>query len=86
MVVDVTMFFVCFFFTLGVELIPLTTTFLCCLLLNMEYGILIGAQVHLLLLAYEASRPVINIHCVDVRFRFIFFDLSLGFFNTFTLN
>ena len=31
-------------------------TYLCCLLINMEYGILIGAQVHLLLLAYEASK------------------------------
>ena len=31
-------------------------TYLCCLLINIEYGLLIGAQVHLLLLAYEASK------------------------------
>lgn len=35
---------------------PFLTTFACCLLINMEYGILIGAQLHLLILAYEASR------------------------------
>ncbi|KAI9564136.1 hypothetical protein GHT06_007874 [Daphnia sinensis] len=39
-----------------IELFPFITTFLCCLLINMEYGILIGAQMHLLLLAYEGSR------------------------------
>lgn len=44
------------FFIEGIELLPFITTFLCCLLINMEYGILIGAQTHLLLLAYEGSR------------------------------
>ncbi|XP_059350386.1 sodium-independent sulfate anion transporter-like isoform X1 [Daphnia carinata] len=39
-----------------IELFPFITTFLCCLLINMEYGILIGAQMHLLMLAYEGSR------------------------------
>lgn len=41
----------------GVELLPFAVTFLCCLFINMEYGILIGAGVHLLLLAYMANRP-----------------------------
>ncbi|XP_046646442.1 sodium-independent sulfate anion transporter-like, partial [Daphnia pulicaria] len=41
-----------------VELIPLGVTFFCCLFVNMEYGILIGAAVHLFLLAYMAGgRP-----------------------------
>lgn len=41
-----------------VELIPLGVTFFCCLFVNMEYGILIGAGVHLFLLAYMAGgRP-----------------------------
>jgi sodium-independent sulfate anion transporter 11 len=45
-------------FVLGVELIPLGVTFFCCLFVNMEYGILIGAAVHLFLLAYMAGgRP-----------------------------
>ena len=42
-------------------MLPFATTFVCCLFLNMEYGILIGAQIHLLLLAYEASRPKTSI-------------------------
>jgi len=42
-----------------VELIPFGTTFLSCLLINIEYGILIGAQVHLMLLAFDASRSKI---------------------------
>lgn len=41
----------------GVELLPFGVTFLCCLFVNMEYGILIGAGVHLLLLAYIGNRP-----------------------------
>lgn len=44
------------FLTEGIELLPFFATFICCLLINMEYGILIGAQMHLLLLAYEGSR------------------------------
>lgn len=44
------------FFVLGIELIPFGTTFFFCLLINIEYGILIGALVHLLLLAHEATR------------------------------
>lgn len=39
------------------ELLPFGVTFLCCLFVNMEYGILIGAGVHLLLLAYMGNRP-----------------------------
>lgn len=40
------------------ELVPFGVTFFCCLFVNMEYGILIGAAVHLFLLAYMAgSRP-----------------------------
>ncbi|XP_046455001.1 sodium-independent sulfate anion transporter-like isoform X2 [Daphnia pulex] len=39
-----------------IELIPFATTFFCCLLINIEYGILAGALIHLLLLAHEATR------------------------------
>ena len=41
----------------GVELIPFSVTFLCCLFINVEYGILIGAGFHLVLLAYMGNRP-----------------------------
>ncbi|XP_046449213.1 sodium-independent sulfate anion transporter-like [Daphnia pulex] len=40
-----------------IELLPFGVTFLCCLFVNMEYGILIGAGIHLLLLAYIGNRP-----------------------------
>ena len=36
---------------------PFGVTFLCSLFVNMEYGILIGAGIHLLLLAYIGNRP-----------------------------
>ncbi|XP_046632863.1 sodium-independent sulfate anion transporter-like isoform X2 [Daphnia pulicaria] len=39
-----------------IELLPFGVTFLCCLFVNMEYGILIGAGIHLLLLAYIRNR------------------------------
>lgn len=42
---------------LGMELLPFAATFLFCLFINMEYGILIGAGVHLILLAYLGNRP-----------------------------
>ena len=43
--------------TKEIELLPFGVTFLCCLFVNMEYGILIGAGIHLLLLAYIGNRP-----------------------------
>ena len=49
----------------GVELIPFGATFFSCLLINIEYGIMIGVQVHLLLLAYDASRSKIS--CVRIE-------------------
>ena len=42
---------------IGLEIFPFSVTFFCCLFINMEYGILIGAGVHLLLLAYSGNRP-----------------------------
>ena len=39
------------------ELIPFSVTFFCCLLINIEYGILIGTGFHLLMLAYMENRP-----------------------------
>jgi sodium-independent sulfate anion transporter 11 len=43
--------------TKEIELLPFGVTFLCCLFVNIEYGILIGAGIHLLLLAYIGNRP-----------------------------
>jgi len=40
-----------------VELLPFTLTFVCCLFVSMESGILIGTAFHLLLLAYLGNKP-----------------------------
>lgn len=55
---------------LGMELLPFGVTYFCCLLVNMEYGILIGAQLHLLLVVYEASRSKSTFTHYKVRFKF----------------
>lgn len=41
----------------GLELVPFGVTFFCSLFVNMEYGILIGAGVHVFMLAYFGNRP-----------------------------
>ena len=53
----------------GIELIPFGTTFFCCLFINIEYGILIGIQVHLILLLYEATRSTSDFRTVKVVYR-----------------
>lgn len=35
---------------------PFGITFFCCLLINIEFGILVGSLIHLLLLVHEATR------------------------------
>lgn len=47
-------------FSIGIELIPFLATFFCCLLINIEYGILIGALIHLLMLVHEATATKSN--------------------------
>ena len=57
-----------FFTLLEVELIPFGVTFLCCLFVNMEYGILIGTGVHMLMLSYMSNRPHPDICRLPVSF------------------
>ena len=62
----------------GIELLPFMTTFLCCLLCSIEIGIVIGAQVHLLLLAYESSRT----KATTIRYRVIHIISNCNCFNS----
>ena len=48
-------------FFVELDLIPFLTTFICCLFLGVDYGILIGAAVNLLFVLYASARPKFNI-------------------------
>ncbi|KAJ8978076.1 hypothetical protein NQ317_000634 [Molorchus minor] len=43
------------------DLIPLTVTVLCCLLISLEYGILIGIATNVLFVLYSSARPKLDI-------------------------
>ncbi|XP_046437882.1 sodium-independent sulfate anion transporter-like isoform X1 [Daphnia pulex] len=44
-----------------IELLPLVITFLSCLFVNMEFGIILGAGFHLLLLLHLGNKPKISV-------------------------
>lgn len=54
------------------DLIPLLMTFLCCLFLSLELGILIGTAVNLAMLLYSTARPRIKILKFKVLFSFVY--------------
>nr|XP_023026089.1 sodium-independent sulfate anion transporter-like [Leptinotarsa decemlineata] len=67
-VILVAMYYLCEFHafillwrTKKMDLIPLTVTLLCCLLINLEYGILIGIATNILFVLYSSARPKIEI-------------------------
>ncbi|XP_077257214.1 sodium-independent sulfate anion transporter isoform X2 [Temnothorax americanus] len=45
-----------------IDLIPAVTTFLCCLFIRLELGIVIGIGVNLLFLLYASARPTLRVH------------------------
>ncbi|XP_012217355.1 sodium-independent sulfate anion transporter-like isoform X2 [Linepithema humile] len=45
-----------------IDLIPAFTTFLCCLLIRLELGIVIGIGINLLFLLYASARPTLRVH------------------------
>ncbi|KAJ8967603.1 hypothetical protein NQ314_002721 [Rhamnusium bicolor] len=47
--------------TKKMDLIPLSATLLCCLLINLEYGILIGIATNVLFVLYTSARPKLEI-------------------------
>lgn len=58
-----------------IELLPLVLTFVACLGLNLEYGIIIGVGVSLLMLLYPTARPKIQTLQTDV----LVLSLTQGF-------
>ncbi|XP_012256427.2 sodium-independent sulfate anion transporter-like [Athalia rosae] len=48
--------------TKKMDLIPAITTFLCCLFIRLELGIVIGIGVNLLFLLYASARPTLHVH------------------------
>lgn len=53
-------------FLLGLDIIPLVGTFVCCLALGIEIGLICGVGVDVLLLLYYHSRPPLDVKYVDV--------------------
>lgn len=53
--------------TKRIDLIPLGATFLCCLLLGLEYGMVIGIAVNLLILLYHSARPPVDTKWTEVN-------------------
>lgn len=58
--------FVIFFIISELDLIPLIATFIFCLALGIEVGLICGVGVDVLLLLYYHSRPPLDIQLVDV--------------------
>ena len=46
---------------IGIELLPLVLTFFSCLFVNMEFGIMLGAAFHLMLLLHMGNKPKISV-------------------------
>lgn len=61
----------------GTDLIPLGATLLSCLLIGLEYGMIIGIAVNLLILLYHSARPPVDMKWLVVSFASTHsFDLS----------
>ncbi|KAK9509028.1 hypothetical protein O3M35_006442 [Rhynocoris fuscipes] len=52
--------------TKKVDLVPFTVTFLACLFLGLEYGVLVGITVNLLFILYQSARPSVTLQWVWV--------------------
>ncbi|XP_034243364.1 sodium-independent sulfate anion transporter-like isoform X2 [Thrips palmi] len=53
--------------TKRIDLIPLGATFVFCLALGLEYGMIVGITVNLLILLYHSARPPVNMKWVVVN-------------------
>ena len=56
------------FLLLEIDLVPAIATFLCCLFVRLELGIVIGIGINLLFLLYGSARPYIRVSKATVRF------------------
>lgn len=52
------------------DLIPTFVTFLFCLFIGVEYGIVVGVAINLMFLLYPSARPSINVEKCTVRAKF----------------
>lgn len=85
-VIIVAMYYLCDFDAFRVlwktkklDLIPLTITLSFCLLLNLEYGILIGIAVNIVYVLYSSARPKIEIEEVNTSFYLVKFKTGLHY-------
>lgn len=53
-------------FRLEIDLIPAVVTFLCCLFVRLEVGIVVGIGINLLFLLYASARPSLRVHKATV--------------------
>ena len=51
-----------------IDLIPAVVTFLCCLFIRLELGIVIGIGINVLFLLYASARPSLRVHKDTVRY------------------
>lgn len=47
--------------TLGKDLIAMTATFVLCLAIGVEYGILVGVAINIVFLLYPSARPSVHV-------------------------
>lgn len=57
----------CTFFLPEIDLIPAIATFLCCLFIRLELGIVIGIGINVIFLLYASARPSLRVHKDTVR-------------------
>ena len=51
-----------------IDLIPAFATFFCCLFWGLEYGILVGVGIQILLILYHAARPGVKVDVKSLSF------------------
>lgn len=68
--------FIYFSFTES-DLILCFATFIACLVLPLEYGIIVGVGINLLFILYHAARPEITVERLTVRY--ILYNISMEF-------
>ncbi|XP_072385633.1 sodium-independent sulfate anion transporter isoform X1 [Diabrotica undecimpunctata] len=85
-VIMVAMYYLCDFAAFSLlwkskklDLIPLTTTLVCCLLINLEYGILIGIAVNIVFVLYSSARPKIEIEELSPQYYLVKFKTGLHY-------
>ncbi|XP_019759137.1 sodium-independent sulfate anion transporter isoform X2 [Dendroctonus ponderosae] len=78
-VIVVAMYYLCEFDAIPImwrtkrlDLIPFFTTLMCCLLISLEYGIIIGIGINLTFILYDAARPKLYVERLMLQERIIY--------------